>query len=1161
MIKFIKDKEQSNFMGYLYTLVLLATHTLQTIFLQHYFHRMFIVGARVRTAVMGLIYKKSLRLSSSAKKDSTVGQMLNLMSVDSQTIVMLTVYLNMIWSAPLQISLSMYMLWQYIGVSALAGLATMIIFVPLNVIISYVSKKLRRNKMKITDSRIKITNEVLNGIKVIKLYGWELSFRNIIQKIRDKEIFTLKKLAFVNAASSFSWSCAPLVVSMVSFATFVLIDPKNTLDASTAFVCLTLFNILRFPMSILPMVISSIVETSVALKRIRTFLLKEEINEDDISREYNKENAVIVKNATVGWSNKEPTLSNMNFDVKKGELIAVVGSVGSGKTSLLSCLLGDMHKFNGSINMDGSVAYVPQQPWIQNATLKANVLFGYPLDEKLYKDVINACALRNDLKILSAGDETEIGEKGINLSGGQKARVSLSRAVYSNADIYILDDPLSAVDAHVSKHIFESVIGPSGILKNKTRILVTNSLNYLPHMDKIIMLNDGHISEMGTYDELRKIENGQFAAFIKLFVEQNQMSESEREEDLNDSKDEEEKPSAKRQESVNNKDNSVVFAKSNKSINKENQAGKNIIIKEKAESGTVNLSIILDYFKSCKIHWTTIFLIFSISSYASQLGSSIWLSDWSNKFTVENNSEDKNRRLIVYVLLGFGQCLFTLFADWMFIVMFLGSAKSLHNSMLQSILRSTMNFFESTPVGRIINRFSKDVEAVEGSIPESYKSVLRCLFQVLSTIIVISLSTPWFLVSLVPMTIIYIFCQRYYVSSTRQLKRLDSVSKSPIFSHFGETLTGITTIRAYNSQNRFIKSMNNKIDENLIFYYASNVSNRWLAIRLEFIGTLISFFACLFAVLARDKVSPGMAGLSISVSLNVSQVLNWLVRMTSEFEANITSIERIKEYCNTPHEASWDTENFDLPKEWPQTGQVEFNNYSVRYRPELDYVLKDLNLVVKPGEKIGVVGRTGAGKSSLTLGLFRILEHNVGEIIIDGIDIKKIGLHDLRKRLTIIPQDPVLFSGTLKMNLDPFEQNSDNSLWEILEKTHLKSFVSGLDKQLLYECSEGGENLSVGQRQLICLARALLRKSKILVLDEATAAIDHNTDELIQATIRESFSDCTVFTIAHRLNTIMDSSRIMVLSEGKIVEFDSPTKLLTNTKGIFYSMAKDANLI
>ncbi|RNA37147.1 multidrug resistance-associated 1 isoform X3 [Brachionus plicatilis] len=1086
IIKFVENKDSDVQLGYFYMGLLFFSSVLQTILLQHYFHQMFIVGARVRSSLMGLIYRKSLRLSFQSRRLATVGEMTNLMQVNTQSFVDLTAYINTLWSGPLQIAICIFLLWQYLGPACLAGVGVMVISIPLNGFISNRAKEYQTKKLKEQDSRIKMTNEVLSGIKVLKLYGWELSFRNLIDKIREKELDTLYKNGIYFVFIRFSFEITTFVVALASFIVYVVTG--NNLNASTAFVSLTLFNTMRFPLILLPNVITMLIQANVSMTRIRTFLLRDELDTNQIKHDNVAGEAVKFDNVDLGW---------------------IVGSVGSGKSSLISGLLGEMHKFKGYINVNGSTAYVSQQAWIQNTTLRNNILFGNDYDQDLYEKILSSCALVSDLEILPAGDQTEIGEKGINLSGGQKQRISLARSVYAKASVYAFDDPLSAVDANVGKHIFDSVIGPKGLLKQKTRIFATNSLSFLSECDKIIMLDNGSIKEIGTYMELIEKKSA-FSKFMGEHVLKQKVNQDE--ENLSTEAKNNQKFGRKIQDDVN--------------------VGEKIIVKEKVETGQVKPKVLLEYFKSCTIFLSMVFIFLLIFSNIFQAGSSLWLSDWSDKADdpqYENSTwNDKYVRLGVYGSIGLVQNILMMVSEFIFVKMVIRSSRFLHSSMLYSILRSNMQFFESTPIGRIINRFSKDIEAVENMIPISYRSLVRCIFQVIFTVIMISFVTPFFLMSLIPISIVYYFVQRFYVAAMRQLKRLNSVSKSPIFSHFGETLTGVSTIRAYSSERRFIKQMEKKIDDNLSFFYPDTISNRWLAVRLELIGTLVTFFSCLFVVLSRDTLSAGNAGLSISFSLNVSQFLNLLVLMSANFESNLTSIEIIKEYF--------------------------------KYREELDFVLKDINCVIAPGEKIGIVGRTGAGKSSLTLALFRILESIYGKIKIDNIDIKKIGLHDLRKKLTIIPQDPVLFSGSLRMNLDPFEEYSDDQIWMALDDAHLKSFVQELDKKLDFECSEGGENLSVGQRQLICLARALLRKTKILVLDEATASIDHNTDDLIQATIRSQFKDCTVLTIAHRLNTIMDSTRIMVLDKGRIVEFDSPEKLLFNKDSLFFSMAYSVGL-
>ncbi|KAF2361957.1 ABC transporter-like [Trinorchestia longiramus] len=1266
--------------GYFYAVLMFVCAQVASFILGQYFMKTFLVGLRIRTGVISAVYRKvrmtgvisavyrkALKISSSSRKESTVGEIVNLMSVDAQRFMDLTTYLNMLWSAPLQIFLSLYFLWNILGASVLAGLAVLLLLIPINGVIANMVKKLQIKQMKFKDKRVKMMNEILNGMKVLKLYAWEPSFENQVLAIRQKEIDVLKRAAYLNAVTSFVFTCTPFLVTFAMFFFYVMIDPDgthlltpdkvfvsvtllnilrmpmamlpflivgtvqvlfailttysllgNVFSPSAVFVSFTYLNILRVPMGLLPIFIAYTFQANVSLKRLNKFLNLDELDPSAVSREPSPGSVIEVTNGTFAWGHDKDDsdiLKSLNLKVKPGALVAVVGTVGAGKTSLCSALLGDMEKKSGRVNVQGRIAYVPQQAWIQNCTLRDNILFGAEFNEKTYEKVLDACALLPDLSILPGGDQTEIGEKGINLSGGQKQRVSLARAVYSDFDIFMLDDPLSAVDSHVGKHIFTKVIGPEGILKDKTRLLVTHSISYLPATDHIIVMKDGFISEQGSYQEL--IDNkGEFHEFLLQHLAEAMEEEVEPPAELSDIKTALEKKigrdalqrqlSRQRRESENDGDNNEpaveeslkqdddvplipdgLDAVSNHSTNSlrrrtsrisessvapkppalaatgdalKAKIGEKIIETEKAETGKVTWSVYGYYLRAIGVVVSLFTVFFYVGSQACMVASNMWLSRWSE----DETSNDPGRRdmyLGVYGGLGVGQAVFILFGAFSLSMGCLNAGFELHSSLLSNILHLPMHFFETNPLGRIINRFSKDIDCLDNTLPWVLRSWLICFCTVVATFFVIIYSTPIFIAVMIPCLIIYYFIQSLYVATSRQLKRIESVSRSPIYSHFGETVQGASTIRAYGKQTEFILDSEKRVDTNQVSYYPSVMANRWLAIRLELIGNLMTFSAAIFAVLARGTITAGTVGLSISYALSVTQTLNWLVRMTSDVETNIVSVERVKEYSETPQEAPWEVQQNKPQKDWPEEGVVKFSKFSTRYREGLEFVVKDIDVTIQSGEKVGIVGRTGAGKSSLTLALFRIIEAAVGHIIIDGIDIAKIGLHDLRSRLTIIPQDPVLFSGSLRMNLDPFEQFSDESVWNSLEQAHLKAFVKGLPQGLQHEAAEGGENLSVGQRQLVCLARALLRKTRVLVLDEATAAVDLETDDLIQKTIREQFSSCTIITIAHRLNTIMDSNRVLVLDKGEVKEFAPPNELLKNKQSLFYSMAKDSGIV
>uniref|UniRef100_A0A8C1VI40 Uncharacterized protein n=1 Tax=Cyprinus carpio TaxID=7962 RepID=A0A8C1VI40_CYPCA len=1160
MISFTQDTTSHAWTGYLYAVLLLVVAFLQSVFLQQYFQRCFILGMKVRTALMAAVYKKALVVSNDSRKESTAGEIVNLMSADAQRFNDVTNFIHLLWSCPLQIILAIAFLWIELGPSVLAGLLTMVLLVPINGWLATKSRGFQVENMKFKDKRMKIVNDILNGIKVLKYYAWESSFEAQVQEIREKELKVMRKFAYLSSVSTFIFSCAPAIVSLATFAVFLSVSPDNILDAEKAFTSISLFNILRFPLAMLPQLISTMVQTTVSKKRLEKFLSGDDLDTMAVTRDDSV--AVSMTDGTYAWE-RAIILFSISLDIKPGRLVAVVGAVGSGKTSLISALLGELHSLKGRINIKGSVAYVPQQAWIQNATLKDNILFGSNLYEERYLSVVDACALGPDLDLLPGRDHTEIGEKGINLSGGQKQRVSLARAVYSSADVYLLDDPLSAVDSHVGKHLFERVIGPKGLLKDKTRILVTHGISFLPYVDEIVVLVNGVVSEVGSYDGLRA-SKGAFSEFLETYGKEESNNADARKglspiQHLHFLLGLEYYRKFKHILKALLRKNSSVRSKKDSGDKK----GQRLIEKEAMETGRVKFSVYLQYLRSmgwCFVTWS--FLFYFIQNVAV-IGQNLWLSDWTEDsvkyFNTTYPTHIRDMRIGVFGALGLAQGFLVFFGTILLADGSISASRTLHTNLLSNILKVPMVFFDTTPSGRIVNRFAKDIFTVDEMIPMSFRSWILCLLGVLGTLFIICLATPIFTAVIVPMAIVYYFVQRFYVATSRQLRRLDSVSRSPIYSHFGETVSGLSVIRAYGHQKRFLKQNEDTIDQNLKSVYPWIVSNRWLAMRLESLGNLVVFFAALFAVISRDSLKSGLVGLSISYALNVTQTLNWLVRMTSELETNIVAVERVREYAEIENEAPWITSNRP-PDDWPTAGNIGLDNYKVRYRPELELILHGITCDIASTEKIGIVGRTGAGKSSLTNCLFRIIEASEGRILIDGIDISTLGLHDLRSRLTIIPQDPVLFSGTLRMNLDPFEKSSDEEIWSVLELAHLKDYVRGLPAGLQHEVSEGGENLSVGQRQLLCLARALLRKSRILILDEATAAVDLETDDLIQNTIRREFSHCTVLTIAHRLNTILDSSRVMVLDSGKIVEFDSPSVLLNNQQGHFYSMAKDAGI-
>ncbi|XP_031432945.1 multidrug resistance-associated protein 1-like [Clupea harengus] len=1169
LLGFVRDENSPLWKGYLFAFLMFLLSCMQSLFNHQYMYTCFTVGMRVKTAVMGLVYRKCLVINSASRRTCTVGEIVNLVSADTQKLMDFVVYFNAVWVAPIEIALCLFFLWQRLGPSALAGIATVILIFPLNGFIAKMRSKLQEVQMKYMDSRIKLMNEILSGIKILKFYAWEKAFLERVIGYREPELKALRKSQILYSISFASFNASSFLIAFAMFGVYVLIDEKNVLDAQKVFVSMALINILKTPLSQLPFAISTIMQAVVSLKRLGKFLCQDELKPDSVEKAAFSPDGdgVVIENGTFSWSkDAPPCLRRINVRVPRGSLVAVVGHVGSGKSSLLSAMLGETERRSGQVTVKGSVAYVPQQAWIQNATLRDNIIFGQEKKDMWYHRVVEACALIPDLEILPARDATEIGEKGLNLSGGQKQRVSLARAVYRRADVYLLDDPLSAVDAHVGQHIFERVIGPRGVLKNKTRVLVTHGLSFLPQVDLILVMVDGEITEAGSYTELIA-RKGAFADFIKAFAI------SERRESSTS------KGTRKSVSRLSMTDFSIDLSQeqlisgdmgsasiqtmeafSDSEQEQEQQELGKLTEADKAHTGRVKLEMYMEYFKTVGLAFTLPIIFLYAFQQAASLGYNYWLSVWADSPIINGTQHDTDLKLGVFGTLGLAQGI-AIFGTT--VAISLGgiiASRHLHLDLLNNVLRSTMSFFERTPSGNLLNRFSKEIDSIDCMIPDGLRMMLGYVFKLLEVCIIVLVATPFAGVVLLPLTLFYVFIQSFYVATSCQLRRLESVSRSPIYTHFNETVQGASVVRAFGEQRRFILQANSRVDQNQTSYFPRFVATRWLAVNLEFLGNLLVLAAAILSVWGRATLSPGTVGLAVSHSLQVTGILSWIVRSWTDVENNIVSVERVKEYAETPKEAPWEVESSSVPADWPRTGTIEFREYGLQYRKGLDWALKEITLLIKEREKVGIVGRTGAGKSSLTQGIFRILEAAKGEIYIDGINIAEIGLHQLRSRITIIPQDPVLFSGTLRMNLDPLDGYSDEEVWRSLELAHLKNFVSGLPDKLQHECSEGGENLSLGQRQLVCLARALLRKTKILVLDEATAAVDMETDNLIQSTIRTQFEDCTVLTIAHRLNTIMDYTRIIVMERGTVVEMDSPSNLISQ-RGQFYRMCREAGLV
>ncbi|GAB2241604.1 hypothetical protein Droror1_Dr00018379 [Drosera rotundifolia] len=1134
--------------GYMYAFLIFVGVSLGVLAESQYFQNVLRVGFRLRSTLVAAIFRKSLRLTHEGRKKFPTGKITNMITTDTNSLQQICQQIHGLWSAPFRIIIAMVLLYQQLGVASLLGSLMLVLMFPIQTLVISKMRRLSREGLQVTDKRVGLVNEILAAMDTVKCYAWEKSFESKVQGIRNHELEWLRRAQLLGALNNFILNSIPVVVTVVSFGTFTLLG--GDLTPARAFTSLSLFAVLRFPLNMLPNLMTQVVNCNVSIQRMEELFLSEE----RILRPNPPLDpgfpAISIRNGNFSWDSKalKPTLSGINLDIPVGSLVAVVGGTGEGKTSLISAMLGELPPVNNaSVVIRGTVAYVPQISCIFNATVRENILFGLDFDHGLYWKAINVTALEHDLDILPGRDLTEIGERGVNISGGQKQRVSMARAVYSNSCVYIFDDPLSALDAHVARQVFGSCIKEQ--LKGKTRVLVTNQLHFLPQVDKIIVVSEGMIKEEGTFEELSR--NGPL--FQKLMENAGKMEEQEDEMDQRQSPDgESSKPVSNGMH--NGSTNDVKSAKKPK-------GSKSVLIKqEERETGVVSWKVLSRYKNALGGTWVVgiLFMCYLITE-VLRVSSSTWLSVWTDQSG--SKSYTLGFFILIYALLAFGQVLVTLGNSFWLITSSLCAAKRLHNAMLSAMLKAPMVFFHTNPVGRIINRFSKDLGDIDRNVANFVNMFMGQFWQLLSTFTLIGIVSTISLWAIMPLMILFYAAYLYYQSTSREVKRLDSITRSPVYAQFGEALNGLATIRAYKAYDRMAYINGKSMDNNIRFTLANISSNRWLTIRLETLGGLMIWFIATFAVMQNSNGVDNTAfastlGLLLSYALNITNLMSNVLRQASRAENSLNAVERVGTYIELPSEAPSVVDSYRAPQGWPSVGLIKFEDVVLRYRPELPPVLHGLTFTIAPTDKVGIAGRTGAGKSSMLNALFRIVEIEKGRILIDNVNISKLGLTDVRSVISIIPQSPVLFSGTVRFNLDPFGEHSDADLWEALERAHLKVVIQRNPFGLDAEVSEGGENFSVGQRQLLSLSRALLRRSKVLVLDEATAAVDVGTDALIQKTIREEFRNCTMLIIAHRLNTIIDCDRILVLSAGKVVEYDTPKNLLLKEGGIFSEMVE-----
>jgi ABC-type multidrug transport system fused ATPase/permease subunit len=1207
------------------------------------------VQCRLKTMLNLEIYRKSLRrrdlaaatTASDEKKEGTsdddknkeaftIGAVVNLMGTDTSRISDFAAVWFALISAPIQLFVGVYFLYQLMGVSCLYGLLAMIFIVPINHFNTKIFAKTQDKLMEARDKRVSLMTEVLQGIRQIKFFAWESKWEERVMKSRNEELRQLA-ITYINGVFfSVVWQGAPILVTLVSFYSFTKIEGKQ-LNTPIAFTAINVFNDLRYALNIIPTSIIELIQARASLKRIERFL-----NEDEIEAPLALSNKTSVdigfEKATIGWKKEDKhttaassadneekasfILKDLSVKFPNHQLSLISGATGSGKTLMLLGLLGEAILIDGQVDcprvpvsdtidfdfdssttqeissddwiVDRSLAYVSQTVWLQNASIRDNILFGLPYLEPRYKETLTACALDKDLSIFEDGDLTEIGEKGITLSGGQKARVTLARAVYSRAGNVLMDDVLSAVDAHTAKHLYEQcLMGP--LMKGRTRILVTHHIKLcIKGCSLLVHIGNGRVASVGSPAELR--EAGILAKIIEEDVE-----ELVDEDDIIDDA------------GIPRIESSTTLA--TKDDQKKAPPSARVLVGEESRaSGSVKLRLYKSYFGlfGKAGYWIGLASII-LASRCLEVGEEWWLKIWAQSYstysggnmtmvdspsstffatiesmfpTATTNDESApdgithlNYYLGIFTLIT---CVNACSGSLRYAYVYwgvLGANRKLYSELLHRVFRAPLRFFDTTPMGRILNRFSKDFESVDSNIPTSMLSFAIQWFVIVTIAMIVCIAIPAFLIPIIIMSIICIYVGINYVTCARELKRLESITRSPIFSNFTETVAGVTTIRAFGASQQFLKVMMESIDANIRPVYCSAAASRWVGLRYSMTSGGIGFVACAITLYYMGHIDVALVGFTLTIVLSFNDNMFAGILMYTGLEMNFNAVERIVEFTEIDQEADAIT-GMRPPPQWPTHGKIEVKDLQVRYAADLNPVLKGVSFSIKPQEKIGIVGRTGSGKSTLALSFFRFVEASQGSITIDNLNIKDIGTEDLRSNLTIIPQDPTLFSGSLRSNMDPFDEFQDQDIFAALCRVHLipssnNPSISGEDQQQDQETvndnvfkdldanvSEGGKNFSQGQRQLLCLARALLKSSRVVLMDEATASVDFETDKAIQKTITTEFSDSTILCIAHRLHTVIEYDRILLLDQGKVAEFDSPLTLLRRPDSAFYKMCK-----
>ncbi|XP_067128893.1 ATP-binding cassette sub-family C member 4-like [Centruroides vittatus] len=1129
-----------------------------------------LIGMKLKIAFCTIIYRKAMRLSPSSLEKSNVGQMVNLIAND------VSKFQNNIHGIPylftnlFLIVTTIAILWQYYGWTILVGFLAIFIYIPIQFALSKLYSKLRLQAAVLGDKRLNLLNEMIAHMRLIKMYTWEFPYFALIDKIREKEMKKIRMFLYTRGISLImAYPISKLFTSLTYLAFFL---NGGYLNAQIVFVTITVSTyIFCSTITLFSHAMNSVAEVLVSLKRLQEFLLLQEKDDKTLKvvevtaklTEY----GIWMKNVIATWKKEsQPILNDITINVQPGELLTVIGPVGSGKTSFLMSVMGEIPVTSGKVKVKGKIAYASQEAWIYNESIRENILFGEEYEEEKYRKVLHITALEKDISLFPKEDLTIVGERGVIMSGGQKARINLARALYMDADIFLLDDPLSAVDVPVAKHIFEKCI--MEYLKDKICILVTHQVQFLNSASRILVLNKETCEIVGNYNRIENLEMLTGISPDKEITENNMKSESGL---FNDDK---------IIESTQTLFDDIEY-RNNTNVENEN---KKLPFKD-GEVGTIAISVYKEYLNAgSSLFFKICLLIALIVAQSVSNISDYWLVKWLHnkriytenvdnvenvtfKSRIFNNSEDKNlfysEEYNVYIYFGLiCAVFFTMVLSGLLLYnFFIAASFELHRNMFQCIVRTPISFLDNNPVGKILNRFSKDMNIVDDLLPNNAHHSLKGFSLIAGICILQAILCPYVLILTFVLSMLFYAMWTIHSRVLKSIKLMEGKSRSPVFSHLSVSLYGLTTIRAFKAENKFFSTFNEYQDKHTATWIIYIALNRCLSVYVHIVCyinvliTVIIFGVSIYAVDAGSQI-----GLVMSYAILFVMFFQSTIRCSSEVDFQMNSVKRILNYSKLKSEASYESfPDKQPPSDWPQKGEIHFDNVSLQYSKDKNIVLKNLTFRIHSGEKIGIVGRTGAGKSSIIASLFRLTEPS-GRITIDGIDTKNIGLRDLRSKISIIPQDPMLFTGPLRRNIDPFNEYSEEILWHAIEEVQLKEVISTLPGGLDTHLAEGGRNFSVGERQLICLARTILRQNKILVMDEATSNIDKKTDSCIQKIIREKFKHCTVLTIAHRLHTIIDSDRILVLDNGKLQEFDSPYALLKNVNGTFYNLVKNTGI-